>query len=46
MEHILELDQVVKTFPGFQLKEISFQLPYGRIMGMIGENGAGKTTTI
>lgn len=46
MEPILELDQVAKTFPGFELKEISFQLPHGRILGMIGENGAGKTTTI
>lgn len=48
MEHILELQQVSKTFPnsGFTLDQVSFALPYGAIMGFVGENGAGKTTTI
>ncbi len=48
MEHILELNQVSKSFPksGFLLDKISFSLPYGAIMGFVGENGAGKTTTI
>ncbi|MDO4287072.1 MAG: ABC transporter ATP-binding protein [Eubacteriales bacterium] len=48
MEHILELQQVSKTFPnsGFTLDQVSFSLPYGAIMGFVGENGAGKTTTI
>ena len=48
MEPILELQNVSKHFPksGFSLKDISFSLPYGAIMGFVGENGAGKTTTI
>lgn len=48
MENILELQQVSKTFPKskFCLKDVSFTLPYGAILGFIGENGAGKTTTI
>ncbi|MBD5395870.1 MAG: ABC transporter ATP-binding protein [Lachnospiraceae bacterium] len=48
MENILELDQVSKTFPksGFMLDKVSFSVPYGSIMGFVGENGAGKTTTI
>lgn len=48
MEHILELQQVSKTFPksGFTLDHVSFSLPYGSILGFVGENGAGKTTTI
>lgn len=48
MKNILELEQVSKTFPrsGFQLDSISFSLPYGSILGFVGENGAGKTTTI
>lgn len=25
---------------------MTFSLPYGSIMGFVGENGAGKTTTI
>lgn len=48
MENILELEQVCKIFPksDFTLDEVSFSVPYGAIMGFVGENGAGKTTTI
>lgn len=48
MEHILELQQISKTYPksNFTLDQVSFSLPYGSIMGFVGENGAGKTTTI
>ena len=48
MENILELQQVSKAFPksGFWLKDVTFSLPYGAVMGFVGENGAGKTTTI
>ena len=48
MENILELQQISKTFPksNFTLDNISFSLPYGAILGFVGENGAGKTTTI
>ena len=48
MENILELQQVSKTFSksNFTLDNVSFSLPYGAILGFVGENGAGKTTTI
>ena len=48
MENILELQQVSKTFAksNFTLDHVSFSLPYGAILGFVGENGAGKTTTI
>ena len=48
MENILELHQISKTFPksNFTLENLSLSLPYGAIMGFVGENGAGKTTTI
>ncbi len=48
MENILELQQVSKTFPksNFTLENVTFSLPYGSILGFVGENGAGKTTTI
>lgn len=47
-DSILELSNVKKTFPdtGFSLNNVSFTVPYGTIMGFIGENGSGKTTTI
>lgn len=48
MENILELNQVCKTFQKsrFTLDNVTFSVPYGSIMGFVGENGAGKTTTI
>lgn len=48
MDNILELQQVSKTFPksDFTLENLTFSLPYGAILGFVGENGAGKTTTI
>jgi len=42
----LDIRNVTKAYPGFQIKDVSFQLEQGYIMGFIGANGAGKTTTI
>lgn len=42
----LSVKNLTKTYKGFKLDNISFDLPKGCIMGLIGENGAGKTTTI
>ncbi len=42
----LELRHVTKSYQDFVLQDISFTLPSGCIMGLIGENGAGKSTTI
>ena len=46
MENILEINGLCKKYEGFSLKDISFSLPKGYIMGFVGENGSGKTTTI
>ena len=35
-----------KTYSSFTLQNISFQVPKGTIVGLVGENGAGKSTTI
>lgn len=46
MENILEIRQLNKSYEDFALKDVSFSLPKGYIMGFVGENGSGKTTTI
>ena len=43
---IVEVRDLVKTYPSFELKEVSFCVDRGKITGFIGRNGAGKTTTI
>ncbi|MEG0456551.1 MAG: ABC transporter ATP-binding protein [Oscillospiraceae bacterium] len=46
MSNYLEVLNLSKSFDNFKLKNISFTLPKGYIMGLIGPNGSGKTTTI
>ena len=46
MENALEIKSLNKRYKDFSLKNVSFSLPKGYIMGFVGQNGAGKTTTI
>ena len=46
MTNCIEIRGLCKSYGAFALKDVSFSLPGGAIMGLIGENGAGKTTTI
>ncbi len=43
---ILSVQKLCKSYSNFSLKEVSFSLESGYIMGFIGANGAGKTTTL
>ena len=45
-ENILEVRNLSKDYGDFVLDKLSFSLPRGVIMGLIGENGAGKSSTI
>ena len=44
--NVLEVKGLVKQYPNFALREVSFAVRKGIIMGVIGRNGAGKTTTL
>ena len=46
MDNILEVRNLTKQYTDFMLDHVSFSIPKGTIMGLIGENGAGKSTTI
>lgn len=45
-QNILEIHHLSKDYGTFRVEDVSFSLPRGVIMGLIGENGAGKSTTI
>lgn len=46
MINALEVAGLAKAYRDFALRDVSFVLPCGYIMGLIGANGAGKTTTL
>lgn len=46
MTDALTISGLKKSYPDFVLDGVSFSVPRGSIVGLIGENGAGKSTTI
>ena len=46
MNNAIEIRGLCKHYPDFSLEDVSFTVPCGSIVGLVGENGAGKSTTI
>lgn len=46
MNYALEVQNLSKAYPTFTLRDASFAVPQGAVMGFIGRNGAGKSTTL
>lgn len=46
MENSIEIKNLTKKYESFSLKDVSFNVPKGTVVGFVGENGAGKSTTL
>jgi len=46
MKNVIEIKDLKKSYPGFNLDINELKIPSGVVIGLIGENGAGKTTLI
>ncbi|MBD5160450.1 MAG: ABC transporter ATP-binding protein [Oscillibacter sp.] len=42
----IEIRGLCKRYKDFALENLNLDLPYGCVLGLVGENGAGKSTTI
>lgn len=46
MSWAIRIEGLTKTYDGFVLDRVSFDIPVGTVVGLLGQNGAGKSTLI
>ncbi len=44
--YAIKIENLTKRYDGFEINNLSLNVPKGTIIGLIGQNGAGKTTLI
>lgn len=42
----ISIKSLEKDYGGFRLKDVTFDVPVGEVVGLIGKNGAGKSSAI
>ena len=45
-QNTLAVTGLCKQYKGFSLQDVTFSVPRGTIVGLVGENDAGKSTTL
>src|SRR4051812_26230720 len=46
-DNAIQVQKLSRSFPGVQaVRDLSFEVAYGEIFGLVGPDGAGKTTTM
>ncbi|WP_251198578.1 ABC transporter ATP-binding protein [Anaerotardibacter muris] len=46
MQPLIKINNLIKSYKGFQLGPVDLEVDAGTIVGLVGSNGAGKTTLI
>ncbi len=46
MEDMIRVQGLAKRYDDFALEDVTFSVPAGTVVGLVGSNGAGKTTTL
>ena len=46
MQHLIGINNLVKTYDGFELGPLDLTVDAGSVVGLVGSNGAGKTRLI
>lgn len=45
-DDMVRVEDLLVARPSFDIREVSFAIPRGRVVGLVGPNGAGKTSVI